>query len=131
VRDDYRGAYISSVGHVVWQDDQNGNADIYYDNAGVPGPLLSITSVSGGFGITATVTNSGTQDAEDVDYTIAFDALFGGTEKTGTVTVPVGGEVEIKSGFIIGLGPADITINVGGVTATASGFVLGPLVLGL
>lgn len=131
VRPGYRSADISSGGHVVWQDDQNGNADIYYDNAGVPGPLLSITSISGGFGITATVTNTGTQAAEDAAYTISFDALIGGTEKTGTVTVPEGGEAEVKSGFIVGLGPADISVEVGGVTATASGFVLGPFVLGL
>ncbi|MFO8133444.1 MAG: exo-alpha-sialidase [Thermoplasmatota archaeon] len=131
VRPGFGSADISSGGHVVWQDDQNGNADIYYDNAGVPGPLLSIIDVSGGFGITATVANSGTQAAEDVEYTISFDALIGGTEKTGTVTVPVDGEVEVKSGFIVGLGPADISVEVGGVSASASGFVLGPFVLGL
>jgi hypothetical protein len=119
-------------GNVIWTADSNDNADIYYDNVGSPAPVLGIQGISGGFGITATVTNTGGVDAEDVGWTIAFDGpVFIGSEKTGTVTVPVGDEVEIKSGLVFGIGRAAITVTVGGSSATANGLILGPLVLGL
>ena len=77
-------------------------------------------------------TNTGSEDANNVDWTISFDGpVFIGKEKTGTVTVPAGGEATVKSGLIFGVGKATITVNVGGASKTASGFVLGPLVLGV
>ncbi len=116
----------------VWSDTRNGNADIYYDSIAAPGPLLAVESISGGFGVSATVTNTGSEDANNVDWTISFDGpVFIGKEKTGTVTVPAGGEATVKSGLIFGVGKATITVNVGGASKTASGFVLGPLVLGV
>ncbi|RLF64360.1 MAG: hypothetical protein DRN33_02340 [Thermoplasmata archaeon] len=128
----FHTADISSGGNVVWTDSRGSSTDIYYDNAGVPGALLSVQSISGGFGVSATVTNVGSEDANNVDWTISFDGpVFIGKEKTGTVTVPAGGEATVKSGLIFGVGKATITVNVGGASKTASGFVLGPLVLGV
>ncbi len=130
---DYRSADITSGGNVVWTDNRNENLDIYFDTMGYPpAPILDIQSVSGGFGVKATVANIGTADAENVDWSIVFDGpVFIGKEKSGTVTIPAGGEATIKSGFIFGIGSATVTVTVGGASKTASGFVLGPLVLGV
>ena len=117
---------------VVWTDTRNGNNDIYFDSLGVPAPVINIEEIKGGFGVKATVTNTGGGDAENVEWTITFDGpVFIGKEKSGTVTVPAGGTVTISSGLILGIGPATVTVDVGGATKTASGFVLGPLVLGM
>ena len=90
---EYRTAKVTTGGHTFWTDTRNGNADIYYDNVGAPGPILSIESISGGFGVKATVKNAGTADAENVEWSIVFDGpVFIGKEKSGTVTIPAGGE---------------------------------------
>ncbi len=129
---EFHAADVTSGGNVVWMDNRGSSADIYYDNAGVPGPLLSVESISGGFGVTATVTNTGSEEASNIDWTISFDGgVFVGKEKTGTTTVPVSGEATVKSGFIFGIGKTTVTVNAGGATGAASGFVLGPLVLGV
>jgi len=129
----YRCASITSGGRVVWADNSAGNLDIYYENVGFPpAPIISIGEITGGFGLKATVINSGTVDAENAAWSIVFDGpVFVGSQKTGTVNVPAGGTAEISSGFIFGIGRADIAVTVGGASSTASGLVLGPLVLGL
>ena len=131
VESGWHSSELTTGGNVIWTDNRNGNDDIYFDNFGVPAPILNI-AIKGGFGVTATITNTGEADATNVDWTISFDGgAFVGKEKTGTVTVPAGGEATVKSGFIFGIGKTSITVNVGGATKTASGFVLGPLVLGV
>ena len=126
-------ADITQGGYIVWTDNRSENLDIYFDNAGYPpAPIFDIKSISGGFGVKATIANIGTADAENVEWSITFDGqVFIGKEKSGTITIPAGREATIKSGFILGIGPATVTINVGGTTKTASCFVLGPLVLGV
>ncbi len=129
---EYRTAKVATSGHTFWTDNRNGNADVYYDNVGASGPILSIESISGGFGVRVTIKNAGTADAENVEWSIVFDGpVFIGKEKGGTVTIPAGGEATIKSGFIFGIGSATITVTISGASKTASGFVLGPLVLGI
>jgi len=127
----YRCADVANQ-YVTWTDNRSGFNAVYFDAIEVSMPILSIKSISGGFGVKATVANMGTADAENVGWSITFDGpVFIGKEKSGTVTIPAGGEVTIKSGFIFGIGPATVTVNVGGATKTASCFVLGPLVLGV
>jgi len=127
----YAAADLSRSG-TLWADTRNGNSDLYYDEVAAPGPLLNVATISGGFGVTATVTNSGSGDAENAEWSITFDGpVFIGKEKTGAVTVPAGGEAEIKSGFIFGIGRATIRVQVEGASKSAEGLVLGPLVLGI
>jgi len=129
----YHCAAVTYGGTVVWADDSAGNLDIYSGDVGFPpGPIIGIGEVTGGFGVKATVTNTGSLDAENVAWSIIFDgSVFIGSEKTGTVNVPAGGDNTISSGFIFGVGRADITVTAGDVYTTSNGLVLGPLVIGL
>ena len=71
-------------------------------------------------------------DGTNIPWTISFEGpVFIGKEKSGTVDIPAGGQTQIKTGFILGIGPVTATINAGGNIRTASGIALGPLVLGL
>ncbi|KAA0003384.1 MAG: hypothetical protein FE048_01625 [Thermoplasmata archaeon] len=91
---------------------------------------LEIKNIRGGFGISAIVKNIGREDILDAQWSIDVSGLvFIGSHTEGTTSIPAGGEGTIKSGFILGIGPATVTINVGGTTKTASCFVLGSLVL--
>jgi hypothetical protein len=122
---------VSSVG-IVWTDNRNNNKDIYFN--GIPAAIVGIKDVAGGIGVSATVTNTGTLDATDIEWSIIIDApiMILGRETTGTIaTLAAGGEETIKSGLVLGFGPCTITVTADGATATKKGFVLGPLVLGV
>ncbi|MDD5778642.1 MAG: hypothetical protein PHU95_04265 [Candidatus Thermoplasmatota archaeon] len=118
------------AGGIVWVDTRNGNMDVYYES--LPAPIIDV-EMTGGFGVSATVSNSGMVEAEGLDWSISLSGLvFMGKETTGTIDVLAPGEeVSISSGLVFGLGPTTVTVDVGGSTKTASGFILGPLVLGL
>ena len=118
-------------GGIVWVDNRNGNKDIYY--APLPAPLIGVKTISGGVGVKATIDNTGSEDASNVDWSIQLSGLiFMGKEATGTIdTLAAGGETTISTGLVFGVGPTTITVTAGGATKTASGFVLGPLVLGV
>ncbi len=119
------------AGGIVWTDNRNGNKDIYYNV--LPAPKLGVESISGPVGITATVSNTGTEDASSVAWTIDLSGpVFVGSHAEGTIdSLPAGESTTISSGLAIGIGPTTISVNAGGATGSASGFILGPLVLGL
>jgi hypothetical protein len=95
-------------------------------------PELDIGEISGGFGITSSVKNTGTGDATDVEWSITLDGglIILGKETTGSIaTIAAAGEEEIKSGLIFGIGKPTITVFAEcaeGKTAeaNATGFVL-------
>ncbi len=119
---------VSAAG-IVWEDNRNGNIDVYY--ASLPAPRLEV-AISGGFGITVHVSNTGTMAAENVQITVEITGglvLMGKSAET-TVTLNPGDSVDVKL-LPIGIGKITVTANAGGVTAKATGFLLGPMVLGL
>ncbi len=119
---------VSGAG-IVWEDNRNGNIDVYY--APLPAPRLHIT-LSGGFGITVHIENTGTEAAQNAPCSIKITGglVIMGKETQTTVTINPGESVDVKV-LPIGIGKVTVTATAGGATAKASGFLLGPLVLGL
>ena len=126
---------ITNGGSVVWTDNRDGNSDIYFDNIGFPpSAVIDISGISGGFGITATLSNIGGADAVDLQWSIDLDGglILIGKHKEGTIPILAAGNSEtVRTGFVFGLGKTTITITAGGVTQTAEGTVLGPFVTGI
>ncbi len=104
-----------------------------------PPPLLEIGEITGGFGIKSLVKNTGEGDATNVDWTIELDGnlIFIGKLTTETEpTIASGAEVDIKAGFIFGIGKTNIKVSAtcdegNFVEKTSSAFVFGPFVLGV
>ncbi len=128
VAEEYRCADIEKA-FGTWTDNRNDNKDVYFDTLDMP--IIGVGEISGGFGISATITNTGTADAENVEWSISLDGLvFLGRETTDSIErIPAGTEVTVKSGLLFGIGPIDIIITAGEATKKASGFLLGPLAL--
>ncbi len=103
-------------------------------------PILTITTITGGLGCTATVTNTGDAPAQHVNLTIDISAgYFHLHPKTHTWTAPdslIPGDFLQHRLVSIGIGPVDITItateeNHTGTQRTASAYELGPFLLTL
>ena len=72
-------------------------------------------------------------NTDTVQWSIEVDGkvVFLGKRTNGTVDIPVGSQVTINSGFILGVGPATITVTANGASKTTSGTILGPFIIGL
>jgi hypothetical protein len=94
---------------------------------------LNVGAISGGMGVTAIITNTGTADATNVPWSIYFCSglVFIGGLTEGTINVPAGGETTISSGLVFGFGPGSITVTAGDASKIVSCFILGPLILGI
>lgn len=103
-------------------------------------PVLEITSISGGVGVSATVENTGIATANDVIFDIKVSGgLLGLVSKqvqAPFATLDVGASETLETGMFFGIGPITIDVkasasNAGEVTEQKSGFLLGFFVLGL
>ena len=120
-----------------------GATEIYYDDIsliGEPGggPTLEIQIISGGFGVSAVIANTGDGDATDVEWSITLDGglVILGKESSGTIaTIAAGETADIKSSLIFGIGSPTITVTAdctgSSAEGTASGFVFLFFVLGV
>ena len=117
-----------SAGYAVWMDNRNGNADIFFDQATAV-PILTI-DITGGFGVTITISNVGTADAKNLNVAIDISGLvfIGKSKEMSIDEIKAGESVSLKM-ITFGLGPVTIKVTADGTTKEASGFMLGPLVL--
>jgi hypothetical protein len=98
----------------------------------VEAPAITIT-IKGGFGVSATIKNTGTTNLTDIDWTLALDGklIFVGKTKSGTIaSLAAGAEVTMKD-FVIGFGKTGIAATAGTATASASGTALLFFVIGV
>lgn len=95
--------------------------------------ILDVRPLSGGLlKAKGLIRNNGGVEAINVEYAITLDGgvIILGKETTGTIaSIPPGGEVEISTGLIFGIGSTTITVNAeedGGASDTReqTGFVL-------
>jgi outer membrane protein assembly factor BamB len=104
-------------------------------------PKLIISSITGGFGVSAIIKNNGTANATNVRWSIRLNGgiIILGNETTGMIdTLAPGAEETIKSGLILGFGRTTIIVTAicneaSGSSAEniASGFVFLFFVLGV
>jgi hypothetical protein len=112
---------------VVWTDNRNGTADIYFANSS----LINITSISGELGgVSAVVENQGTAVATNVEWNITINgSVFLGDYTEGFIPLLSGGsQIIVHSNFIFGFGPVTVTILAGQDSKTESFFMLGPFI---
>jgi hypothetical protein len=118
--------------YVVWSDNRDNNNNLYYDT--IPAPVISIGAISGGLGISVTISNTGTAEATDVPWSISLDGglIFIGNESEGTIdSLPPETSVTVTSEFIFGIGRVEILVTTEDNQLTAEGLVMGPFVLGI
>jgi hypothetical protein len=87
-------------------------------------PQLTIT-ITGGFGISATIKNTGTTDMTNIDYTISLNGglVFIGKSRNSTIpTLAAGEEITVKD-FVIGFGSTGITVSAGNASTNTTGTV--------
>ena len=86
-------------------------------------PQLDI-EISGGIGITATITNNGDGDALEVPWEITITGgVLGLINKTysGITSIPSGATETVKTGLFFGLGKIQVTVTIGPKTQTQEG----------
>jgi hypothetical protein len=124
---------LTTGGYTVWTDDRNGNSDIFFDKIeGAANPVIEITDIAGGFGVSIIIENTGTGDATDVQWSIDLEGgliLLGGHTEGTIPTLIVGDSITKKTGFIIGFGGTMITASADEASRTATGTIIGPFVL--
>jgi hypothetical protein len=126
--EEYKTADISDyAAEVMYEVDNGFDIDIWRAPLGGGGnvPVIEIASISGGVGVSAAITNTGTADAEDVEYTITVTGgILGFINKEVTGTIPsiaIDEEVSISTGLILGLGAVEITVTADTASETTTG----------
>jgi hypothetical protein len=107
------GFFDIHKGGIVWTDDRGDDWDVYYQPLETgPSPVLEITGIAGGLGVSATINNIGNAPATNVQWTIdAVGTVFVGSTKSGTIgSIAEGGSAGISS-FLLGFGGVDISIS--------------------
>jgi hypothetical protein len=91
---------------------------------------IQIETISGGFGITAEISNTGVVDATLVTWTISLQGLIlFGQSNSGTIfSIDAGDSVGISTGFLFGLGPIDILVTAADAEKKATALLLGPFI---
>jgi hypothetical protein len=87
--------------------------------------IIELTEMTGGFGVSVVISNTGTADAEQTQWTVEVNGgLFGLLKKTftGTIDHLAGGASEsVSTGVLFGLGKIQITATAGDASLTKEG----------
>jgi len=87
--------------------------------------IIELTEMTGGFGVSVLISNTGTADAEQVQWTLEVNGgLFGLLKKTFTGTIDhlaSGASESVSTGIMFGLGKIQITATSGDATLTKEG----------
>jgi len=119
VVDQYSSVNIDNL-YAVWTDDRNNPTEIYFDTTTTPPPppplpILNITEIKGGLGISATIENTGDVDATDIEWSITVKGgIFGFIDEIfdGTIScIGVDEEFLVKTGIFFGFGQIAIEIE--------------------
>ena len=88
-------------------------------------------SLSGGFDVAATITNNADYDMSNLAWSIDLQGtVFFQQQSEGTITsLPAGGAITVDTGFILGLGPAQVTVTAADSQRTSDLLLLGPYVM--
>jgi hypothetical protein len=81
-------------------------------------------SIAGGLGVKVDITNNGTSDANDIPWQIHVEGgILGMVNKTvnGTIDIPAGDTVTVKTGMLFGFGAISIVAKVADEEQTATG----------
>jgi hypothetical protein len=106
----------------VWTDNRNGKNDIYHEyllidvpEPPVHYPKLEITAITGGIGVSTTISNTGAALATNITWTIEVTGgIFGliSVTETGTVaTLVVDGEISGRTKMILGFGLISVKVT--------------------
>ncbi len=115
----------------IWTDDRNGANDIYHEylrtETPVQNPILEVKEIKGGFGVSATITNTGNASATHVGWNLTVTGgILGRIRVTRTgwaATLSVGAEMRGTTEMFLGFGPISVEVTVAcdeGSTATFS-----------
>lgn len=96
-------------------------------------PPSLVLSITGGFGVSATITNNGTTTLTDIEWTMSLNGrlIFVGKAKSGTIDALAPGESVTVNDFVIGLGNTGIHVAAESVATDATGTVILVFVVGV
>jgi ABC-type transport system substrate-binding protein len=90
---------------------------------------IEIHDLNGGFGVSATIRNTGNSSVSDVVWSIDFNKFAIGKYSSGTIsTIPPDEEVVVRSGFVFGIGRGNIKIIANDVLFLQKYLMFGPFI---
>jgi hypothetical protein len=126
---EYKTSDLCELGAKAMYEIMQTDIDIYIDDICVAtAPVIEITGITGGLGVTAEISNTGSAPATNVPWTIT---VTGGLLKRINVnkgdtilTLNHGDSTTVKTGPFLGFGKITIQVTAGTATASKSGFQL-------
>jgi len=111
-------SYAATIINISWQyvgfnGQSFGVDDVEVQGIAASEPTLEITSVTGPLGVKATIKNTGTANATNIQWSINLDGgiIFFGSSKAGEEpTIPMNKSIDVKIPLILGLGKTIIRV---------------------